>query len=61
MINTSKPSNSTMANTTRVNIGEVWATDLNTWASEIRTWAGTVSKIINATRVSSSMTKIAKP
>ena len=61
MINTAKPNNSTMANTARVNIGEVWNTDSNTWANESRTWNATASKIINSSRVSSSMTNVAKP
>lgn len=60
MINTSKPSSS-MTNSAKVNIGETWATDLNTWNAELRTWAATVSIITNTARVSSSMTNIARP
>lgn len=58
--NQSKPSSS-MANQTKINIGETWASDLNTWANELRTWGATISIISNTTRVSSSMTNIAKP
>ena len=58
--NTSKPTTS-FSNSTKVNIGETWSTDLNTWATESRTWAETASVIDNVSRVSSSLTNIAKP
>ena len=50
-----------MTNSTKINIGETWGSDLNTWANELRTWEATISIITNATRISSSMTNIAKP
>ena len=58
--NETKPTTS-LTNSTRINIGETWGSDLNTWAAELRTWAATISIITNSTRISSSMTNIAKP
>jgi len=58
--NETKPTTS-LTNSTRINIGETWGSDLNTWAAELRTWAATISIITNSARISSSMTNIAKP
>lgn len=58
--NTTKPTSS-MTNSSKVNIGETWGSDLFTWASELRTWAETQSIISNITKVSSSMTNTSKP
>ncbi len=58
--NVSKPSSS-MANQTKINIGETWDTDLNTWNAELRTWDETASVIDNITRISSSISNIARP
>jgi hypothetical protein len=60
IVNVSKPT-TTLTNSTKINIGETWGTDLNTWAAESRTWADTISVIDNISRVSSSFTNIAKP
>ena len=60
MINQSKQTTS-FANASRINIGLVWEADLLTWVSESRTWRETVSLIDNVSRVSSSITNIAKP
>lgn len=58
--NTSKPTSS-VTNTTKVAVGETWATDLNTWNAESRTWDATISIISNIAKTSSSMTNIARP
>ncbi len=59
--NTAKPNASSLTNSTRVNIGETWATDMNQWQNENRTWDATVSIITNDTRNSSSITNITRP
>lgn len=59
--NISKPSAPSFTNTTRVNIGETWGSDMNTWSAESRTWADTASVIDNISKVSSSLTNISKP
>lgn len=58
--NLSKPTSS-ITNSLRQNIGETWDSNSNTWASETRTWDEMASIISNSTKVSSSMTNIAKP
>ena len=58
--NETKPTTS-LTNSTRINIGETWGSDLNTWDEELRTWAATISIISNSARTSSGMTNIAKP
>jgi len=58
--NESKPSSS-YTNMTRINIGEVWDSNLNTWNAETRTWNDMASLINNTTRVSSSITNTNKP
>jgi len=58
--NISKPSSS-MTNQTKINIGESWATILTTWASETRSWGDMASLIDNITKISSSITNIARP
>lgn len=58
--NLPKPSSS-MANQTKINIGETWASITTTWASETRTWADMASLIDNITKQSSSITNIARP
>ena len=50
-----------MANATKINIGETWASILTTWASETRTWGDMASLIDNITKQSSSITNISKP
>ena len=60
MINQDKISSS-ISNSTRVNIGETWNTDLNTWNGESITWDRTVSIINNTTKVSSSMANVDRP
>lgn len=45
--NQSKPTSS-ISNSTKINIGEVWDTDLNTWNAESRTWNDMQSKINNS-------------
>ena len=58
--NISKPT-TTLANSTKINIGEVWNTDSFTWATESRTWDDMQSLIDNITKNSSSLTNIARP
>jgi hypothetical protein len=60
MINQSKPTTS-YTNTAKINIGEVWNTDLNQWQNESRTWDDMASLLDNATKISSSISNIAKP
>lgn len=58
--NQSKPTTS-ITNTSKVSIGETWATIDTTWATEIRTWLAVSQLITNGTRQSSSITNVAKP
>jgi len=58
--NQAKPTSS-MTNSTKVNIGETWATDSFTWVTESRTWDRTQSIINNNTKISSSMTNQSRP
>lgn len=60
LTNVSKPT-TTLANTTKINIGETWDSILSTWATESRTWDMMASIISNATRISSSMTNVVRP
>lgn len=57
--NTTKPSSS-MTNSTRINIGETWDSNVSSWDTETRSWDEMASIITNSTRVSSSMTNIPK-
>ena len=59
--NTAKPSAPSFTNTNRVLSAETWATISTTWATETRTWAQTESEMTNTSRVSASITNIAKP
>lgn len=58
--NISKPT-TTFANQTRINIGEIWNTDLNTWAAESRTWDEMASLIDNYSKPTTTFTNVAKP
>lgn len=58
--NEAKPT-TTLANSTRISIGETWASIPYTWAGETRAWDDCISLIDNASKVSSSMTNISKP
>lgn len=58
--NQSKPTTS-ITNTAKVSIGETWGSIATTWASETRTWLAVSQLITNSTRISSSITNIAKP
>jgi len=49
LTNVSKP-NTSLTNTTKINIGETWASNPYTWALETRTWADMASVISNTTR-----------
>jgi len=60
IINQSKISSS-IANATKINIGESWASITTTYASETRTWADMASLIDNVSRVTSSISNVAKP
>lgn len=60
MLNQSKPTTS-IANASKVSIGETWGTITTTWASETRTWEAVSQLLSNAARVSSTMTNVAKP
>lgn len=58
--NTTKPSSS-MANSSKINIGETWDSILSTWATESRIWDDMASIIDNLTKINSSMANISKP
>lgn len=58
--NTSKPT-TTIANTSKVSIGETWGSIITTWATETRTWLAVSQLITNEARQSSTITNVAKP
>lgn len=58
--NQDKPTSS-LANSSKINIGETWGSDLLQWQNELRTWAETISIIDNASRTTSSISNINKP
>lgn len=58
--NTSKPT-TTLANSSKVSIGETWASIATTWASETRTWLAVSQLFSNTARVSSTITNTSKP
>lgn len=60
IVNSDKPT-TTLSNTTKVSIGETWATITTSWASETRTWLDVSQLFDNITKQSSSMTNVAKP
>jgi hypothetical protein len=49
MINDGKPATS-FSNSSKVSIGETWATITTTWASETRTWLAISQLITNTSR-----------
>ncbi len=59
--NTSKPGALGMTNTARASGAELWNTITTTWAAETRTWADMASLMDNISRVSTSITNVAKP
>jgi hypothetical protein len=61
IVNTSKPSAPSFSNTTRVSIGETWATETHTWANDPYTWAQKISNMSNITKQTSSITNTSKP
>ena len=60
LTNQAKPT-TTLANSDKVSIGELWSTITTTWATETRTWEDCQSLIDNLTKVSSSLANVAKP
>ncbi len=48
--NISKPT-TTLANATRIPVGETWATIATTWATETNTWAEIGSLVNNSARI----------
>jgi len=60
IVNQSKISSS-IANATKIDIGESWSSITTTYASETRTWADMASLIDNVSRVTSSISNVAKP
>jgi hypothetical protein len=58
--NISKPSTS-LTNSSKVASYETWDTITTTWAGETRTWDDMGSLIDNISKISSSITNIAKP
>lgn len=60
LINTSKPTTS-FANLTKINIGLIWDAATMTWNSASFTWDSTASVIDNISKISSTLTNIARP
>lgn len=60
IVNVSKPSSS-LSNTARPDTGLTWAQATMTWNAQTDTWSESGSLLDNVSRVSSSMTNIAKP
>lgn len=60
LTNTSKPTTS-LTNTTKVDLAELWSTIPTTWTSETRTWDDCISLIDNISKPSTSITNLAKP
>ena len=60
IVNQSKISSS-IANATKIDIGESWSSITTTYASETRQWQQFVSLIDNVSRVTSSISNVAKP
>lgn len=58
--NTSKPT-TTFSNSSKVSVGETWATITTTWATETRTWLAVSQLITNTTRQTSTFTNVSKP
>jgi len=58
--NISKPTTS-VENLTKVNIGETWASITTTYASETRFWSQFASLIGNISRITSSISNVARP
>lgn len=49
LVNESKPTTS-LTNSTKINIGETWGSNMNTWAAESRTWGDMASVIDNISK-----------
>jgi len=60
MINESKPTTS-LANATKVSIGETWASITTSWASETRTWLAVSQLIGNTSKPTTTFSNISKP
>jgi len=52
---------SSVTNQTKINIGLVWDAALMTWSEASFTWDSTASVVGNVTKISSSITNIARP
>lgn len=50
-----------MINTSKVSVGETWATIESTWASETRTWLAVSQLFTNPDKPSTSITNTSKP
>lgn len=60
LTNASKPS-TTITNTTRASLAELWSTIATTWGSETRTWADCISLVDNSSKPTTSISNTAKP
>jgi hypothetical protein len=60
IVNQSRPSSS-LTNQTKIDIGLTWDAATMTWDQALFTWDSTVSLISNATKISSSITNVARP
>lgn len=58
--NIAKPSTS-ITNTAKVNLAELWSTITTTYASETRTWDDCISLIDNISKPTTSITNVNKP
>lgn len=59
MINQTKPT-TTYTNSSKVSVGETWATIDTTWATETRTWLAISKLITNITKIAASITNSIK-
>jgi hypothetical protein len=58
--NDSKPTTS-LANSSKVSVGETWGSIASTWTTETRTWLEVSQLIDNSSRQTSTLTNQAKP
>lgn len=60
MINVDKPTTS-LANQSKVSVGETWGSIMTSWATETRTWQEVSQLLTNIAKTVSSMINQAKP
>lgn len=60
MTNESKPT-TTLSNSSKVSVGETWATITTSWSSETRTWEAISQLFTNPSKITSTLTNTSKP